>query len=76
MTTERIELIVTKDQALVLFEWLAHLDSSPGAPSDNSAEKRVLWALEAQLERVLAEPFTKNYPQVLEDARRKIQASS
>ena len=53
MTTDPIELVLSSDEALVLFEWLSNLDSSGNGPSDNSAERKVLWSVEGQLEKRL-----------------------
>ena len=72
MSGDRIDLSLTKAQALVLFEWLCNLDAGPSAPSDGSPERKVLWHLEALLERALPEPLDPKYLQLLEQARRTV----
>jgi hypothetical protein len=75
MTGDNVQLVLNKDQALVLFEWLTNLDSSGSAPADGSAESKVLWKIEGQLERTLVVPLRGNYRQLVEDARRKVLTS-
>ncbi|TCN31038.1 hypothetical protein EV644_13015 [Kribbella orskensis] len=59
MVADEFSLRLSRDQALVLFEWLART-SSAGAPVgfEDQAEQRVLWDLESALERVLIEPLS------------------
>jgi hypothetical protein len=65
-----VTIELTGDEALVLFEWLAKLEETN--PVEGEAEKRVLWSIEAALERALVEPFDANYAELLEQARRRI----
>jgi hypothetical protein len=67
-----VTIELTGDEALVLFEWLAKLDEAKLVEAE--AEKRVLWRLEAALERVLVEPLARNYDQLVEQARQRILA--
>lgn len=71
MNGESVEIKLTSDEALVLFEWLAHFDSVAGLDV-NSAEQQVLWEIEAQLERKLVEPLAPNYEVLLQAARLRI----
>ncbi|MPZ57727.1 MAG: hypothetical protein GEU91_14765 [Rhizobiales bacterium] len=70
--SESVEVKLTSDEALVLFEWLAQLDSAVASLDANSAEQKVLWKIEAQLERTLVEPLAPNYELLLKEARRRI----
>jgi hypothetical protein len=65
-------MTLPRNEALVLFEWLARLDE-PGAPAiGDPAVEKVLWQLEGQLETALVEPFQDNYRQLLAEARRQV----
>jgi hypothetical protein len=55
-------------EALVLFEWLARVDDAQVAPIEHPAEQKLLWLLEAQLEKQVP-VFAPNYKQLVEDAR-------
>ncbi|MBX3204730.1 MAG: hypothetical protein KF764_06660 [Labilithrix sp.] len=65
-----VTIELTGDEALVLFEWLAKLDEAKLVCGE--AEKRILWGVEAALERVLVEPLAKNYGELVEQARQRI----
>jgi len=73
MTTERINIELTKAQALVLFEWLARDESKEGFKFEDKAELQMLWILEGKLEKVLIEPFADNYKELLAKARDKVR---
>jgi hypothetical protein len=67
-----VNVELSGDEALVLFEWLAGLDAAKLAVGE--AEQRVLWRIEAVLEKSLVEPFAKDYVELVEQARRRILA--
>lgn len=69
-----MKLELTHDEALVFFEWLARLDEQDAFPCEDPAEQQVLWSLHGQLEKTLVEPFQKNYGQLVEEARSRVQA--
>jgi hypothetical protein len=56
----------------VLFDLLTGKESS--LSSIGAAEQRVLWEIEAQLERVLVEPLDPNYSTLVEIARKHVLA--
>lgn len=68
-----ISLIVSRPEAVVLFEMLARLDSEQAIPFADPAEQQVLWKLEAQLERSLTEPLAPNYQELVAEARRAVR---
>jgi len=70
MADVRVQLLLSRSQAIVLFEWLSRL-SSPDSVAD-ATEQRVLWILEGQLERLLVEPLKPEYPELVEAARRAV----
>jgi hypothetical protein len=67
-TAVAIEL--SGDEALVLFEWLAGLDSARLGVGE--AEQRVLWRIEAALEKSLVEPFASDYRELVARARQRV----
>jgi len=67
-----VTLSLTRDQALVLFEWLTREDEKGAIPVSHPAEQRVFWDLESMLESALAEPFASNYDEILAAARSRL----
>jgi hypothetical protein len=73
---ESVTIDLTKDEALVLFEWLARNDAmSNKLAIDDESERKVLWILEGLLESVLVDPLRPDYKERLADARAKVLAS-
>ena len=73
---QNITLTITKDEALVLFEFLARFnENEPDRPDifEDQAERRVLWNIECLLQEQLAEPFRLDYIDLLREARNKIR---
>jgi hypothetical protein len=69
LTNNEVVVRLSKPEALVLFEWLATLDSHKPLSFEHSSEERVLWKIEGQLESKLHEPFGPNYAEILAEAR-------
>lgn len=56
-------LAVIKDEALVLFDFLARFNENEHPEiCEDHAEQKTLWMLEGQLERQLLEPFRPGLP--------------
>ena len=73
---ESVKVDLTKDEALVLFEWLARNDAASGQlVIEDESERNVLWVLEGLLERLLVEPLRVDYKERLAEARAKVLAS-
>ncbi len=71
---EILNLSLTKNEALVLFEFLSRLsDSNSKLTIEDQAEERVLWNLCCDLEKILIEPFQENYVELLNQAREKVR---
>jgi len=71
---DEISLELSRDQALVFFEWLARTGSTDQpAAFEDQAEQRVLWDLESALEAVLTEPLSPDYRTKLEAARARVR---
>lgn len=71
---DEISIGLSRDQALVLFEWLARTGAGeqPAAFADQ-AEQRVLAGLEAALESHLVKPFKSDYRDLLAAARGRVR---
>jgi hypothetical protein len=76
MGNARVTLELTKAEALVFFEWLARIDASGALPVEDDAERKVLWELEAQLEKLLTEPLAPDYKQRLAAAREEVRGTA
>ncbi len=71
-----ISLVLNKDEALILFEFLSRTCETEKFDDilfDDKAEKQVLWNLEGQLQKILVEPFSPDYSEILKAARDKMR---
>lgn len=71
-----LTLELGREAALVLYEWLARFDQTGSAAFEDQAEQRVLWDVEALLERQLLEPFEPAYLARLALAREAVRDST
>lgn len=74
--TERqnISLTLTKDEALVLFDFLGRFNQTDHTDIFvDQSEQKTLWILEGQLEKQLVEPFKPDYKDIIKEARNKIR---
>ena len=67
----RIEL--SNQEALVLFEFLSRFKEHESLVIEDQAEQQALWNLSALIERELAEPFSTEYTNLLEQAREQLR---
>ena len=67
-----VELVLSEDEALILCDWLARFNAEPHAFADQS-EQRVLWNLEALLEKALPAVLSKDYAELLSEARTRVR---
>lgn len=74
MTTTEVELKLSKQEAIVFFEWLANLDSLDAGVFQHPSEEIVLWKLQGQLETTLVEPCAQNYKEIVADARKSVES--
>lgn len=74
MPAEELTITLSKDEAIVLFEFLARFnDKADDAVFEDQAEQRVLWDIESTLETKLSEPFYPNYASIVQQARTNIR---
>ncbi len=71
MNTTSITL--TKNEALVLFEFLTRFSETERLEINNQAEERVLWDLQCTLEKELQNETGYGYEKHLEQARNQIR---
>ena len=58
----------TKEEALVLFEWTSSFVEGKSATIKSREVAIVMYKIANELERTLAEPFNKKYPELLKKA--------
>jgi len=74
MTVNKINIGLTKEEAIVLFEFLARFNEQERKELfEDQAEKRVLWDIECILEKELSEPFSSDYLEIVKKAREKVR---
>ena len=73
MRVDHVELRITKDEALVLFEFLSRFGSTDELSLQDQSEERALWNLLGILEKSLTEPFDSEYAALLAAARNRIR---
>jgi hypothetical protein len=71
--SDSVSLELSREEALVLFEWLSRFNKLEQRGFEHQAEQRVLWNIEAMLESNLAEPFDPGYGEILAQARAKVR---
>lgn len=75
MAEKKVNLELSREEAIVFFEWLARFNKADDARFEDQAEQRVLWDIEAMLETTLVEPFESNYGEFLARARAAVRDS-
>ncbi|MBL7787104.1 MAG: hypothetical protein JNM36_14435 [Chitinophagales bacterium] len=69
-----IAIIFNEEEALVLLEWLHNFNQEEHSTLfQDQAEKRILFDIEAELEKVVSATFDNNYREILLKARQKIR---
>ncbi len=71
--TNNIALTLSRDEALVLFEFLSRFSDEEELRIEDQAENRVLWHLCCILEQQLVEPFREDYADCLARARHAVR---
>lgn len=74
---QTIFIELTKDEAIVLFEWLSNFNEKDLQDLFiDQSEERVLWDIEASLEKTIPEILSGNYVDLLSQARKKVRDES
>lgn len=73
MNKREIPISLTKYEAIVLFEFLARFTDNDKLSVEDPAEEQVLWNVHGLLEKVLSEPFSTSWGEILDHARKCIQ---
>lgn len=76
MSKDPIKIELNKNDALVLFEFLSRYSDTDILKIEDQSEQRVLWNMCCDLEKILVEPFMKNYLELLEEARSNTRDST
>src|SRR5262245_41705667 len=76
-TENEVTLSLTKDEALVLFEFVTRFSDEDKLQIEHPAEARVLWDVCCLLERCLGpELLDPTWPRLLAEARERVQPSA
>jgi hypothetical protein len=70
---EKIQIELTRREAIVLFEYLRRSDDAEEYAFVDQAEQRVMWDLECILEKQLTEIFAPDYREQLDAAREAVR---
>jgi hypothetical protein len=73
MSGSKGNLELSRNEALVFFEWLSRFNEDESVQFEDQAEQRVLWDIEAMLESTLVEPLDRNYSELLARAREAVR---
>ena len=64
---------LTRAEALVFFDFLARFNEQQGFPFADQSEQRILWNIEAALEKQLVDPLDAAYEELLKKARQAVR---
>jgi hypothetical protein len=73
MQSKRVKIALTSDEALVLYDWLTRFNQRADTDFTDQAEERVLFDLEALLEKALVAPLQSDYVDLLVQARSHVR---
>jgi hypothetical protein len=74
MADKKVNIELTKEEAIVFFEFLSRFNENNNSSRfDDQSEQRVLWDIESILEKELSEPFRADYQEILRNAREKLR---
>ncbi len=71
-----VQLVLNADEALVLFELVSRFTDADQLTIADRAEAAILWNLCCQLEKLLAEPFSPKYAELLSTARERVRGEA
>ncbi|EYT60755.1 hypothetical protein GCM10009587_32440 [Microbacterium maritypicum] len=73
MVGNNVTVVLSEEEALVLFEWLGAINETEAAVAD-PAQRRVLWDLEAKLESLLPMVFDSHYAERVAAAKKAVSS--
>lgn len=74
MADKKVNIQLTNDEAIVLFEFLGRFNKSDDLTRfEDQSEQRVLWDIECILEKELSEPFRVDYHNIVKKAREAVR---
>ena len=74
MNNPKLSIELSRNEALVFFEFLTRFNKKDWPEIfEDQAEQRVLWDIEAILQKVLVEPFNPDYQEIIKQARETIR---
>ena len=71
--SEKVTITISRDEALVLFEFLCRFSKRQQLDIRDESEQRVLWDILTDLESALPEPLAHDYDQQLQRARESVR---
>lgn len=66
---ENVQINLTKDEAIILFEFLSRFSNEDILEISDQSEARVLWNIQCDLEKMLSEAISEKYKEILKKAR-------
>ena len=73
MRAKRVKIELTSDADLVLYDWQMRFNQRVDTDFADQAEERVLFDLEAMLEKALVAPLQSDYADLLAQARSHVR---
>jgi hypothetical protein len=73
MDDKTIDIQLSKDEALVLFEFLSRFDEIETLNIIDKGEEVALWRLHGHLETILVEPFQSTYMEDIKSTRERLR---
>ena len=74
MSNEKVNIELTKEEAIVFFEFLGRFNEKDDLSIfEYQSEQRILWHLECILEKKLREPFQADYEKIVKKAREAVR---
>ena len=73
MSEETLNIALSKNEALVLFELLSRFSDTEKLEIEHQSEVRALWNLTCLFEKELTEPFKEDYEKTLNEAREALK---
>ncbi len=73
-SNDMVVLYLEKEEAIVMFEWICRFNKARNVNLfQDQAEERVLWDVEASLEKIMPEILERGYAEILAKAREKVR---